>query len=115
MSLSPERMKALAYLQRKMNVAEETARETEKGVFERGGVCVVRRYRSLIRTTALQGRSSAQSPPPVPRKMLSTTSLPACNECRSNANVTFKFEQRRSGDEGMSAVYTCAKCNVFWT
>ena len=114
--LSPERLKALAYLQQKMNVAEEKVREIEEMVFEQYGVCSVRQYRSQIRTSALEGtRSTAQSPPPVPRKMLSTTTLPKCKGCKSNANVAFKFEQRRSGDEGMTAGYTCSKCSVYWT
>jgi len=80
--LSPERLKALAYLQQKMNVAEEKVREIEEMVFEQYGVCSVRQYRSQIRTSALEGtRSTAQSPPPVPRKMLSTTTLPKCKGC----------------------------------
>ena len=111
--LSPERVKALAYLRRKLNGDEQKAQEAEERVFGECGE-VTNLYRSCIRTTALEGRrSAAQSPPPT--VVVSTRSLPNCKQCKSNASVTFKFEQRRSGDEGMTAVYTCSKCNVFWT
>lgn len=115
--LPPERMLALAYLQRKLNVALQKAKEKEETAFlQCDGLSNVGKYRSCIRTTALLAlRSSAQSPPPVTRKTTSTRSLPNCKQCKSNTNVTFKFEQRRSGDEGMTAVYACGKCNIFWT
>ena len=118
--LSLERAKALAYLQQKMNVGAQKAQEAEERAFSECGGDPnpdVKLYRSCIRTTALvAARSAAQSPPPpVAVKMLNTQSLPNCKQCRSNAGVTFKFEQRRSGDEGMTAVYACSECNVFWT
>lgn len=115
--LPQQRMLALAYLQRKLNVALQEARDKEEMAFlQCGGLSDAAKYRSSIRTTALVAlRSSAQSPPPTVVPAVSTRSLPNCKQCKSNSNVTFKFDQRRSGDEGMTAVYTCEKCNIFWT
>lgn len=115
--LPPERMQALAYLQQKLNIGLQKAREKEEMVFVQcDGLSNMQKYRSCIRTTALVAlRSSAQSPPPTAVPAVSTRSLPYCKQCKSNSNVTFKFDQRRSGDEGMTAVYTCEKCNIFWT
>lgn len=115
--LPPERVQALAYLQQKLNVGLQEAREKEEMVFLQCGLSDAAKYKSSIRTTALMAlRSSAQSPLPTSsQKVVSTRSLPNCKQCKSNSNVTFKFDQRRSGDEGMTAVYTCEKCNIFWT
>lgn len=111
-------MKALAYLQQKLDIAIDKAKDAEEQVFQQcGGLSNMQEYRSCIRTTALTTRRSlAQSPPPVSQqKVVSTNSLPYCKQCKSNERVTFKFDQRRSGDEGMTAVYTCDKCKIFWT
>ena len=116
--LSAQRMKALAYLEQKLNIAAQKAKQTEEQVFQQcEGLSDTQKYRSCIRTTALSTRRSlAQSPPPVSQqKVVSTKSLPYCKQCKSNEKVTFKFDQRRSGDEGMTAVYTCDKCKIFWT
>lgn len=77
-----------------------------------------RAYRSAIRLAVEDYteayRSRAQSPPP-PRRGTEAAALPKCRHCESNKAVTFKFVQRRSGDEGMTPVYTCENCNKFWT
>jgi len=90
---------------------EESAHE------KMGGTDDWRAYRSAIRLAVedyTDGyRSRAQSPPP--RRGTEAAALPKCRQCKSNKAVTFKFVQRRSGDEGMTPVYTCENCNKFWT
>ncbi len=81
-----------------------------------------RAYRSCVRVTAMKlsrakgvRKYSVMSGKEDGTKTKRSKNLPKCKSCRTNEHVTFKFDQRRSGDEGMTAVYTCEKCNVFWT
>ena len=97
---------------------DTTAATLEKKAHENATECGAddtRRYRSCVREVAGGYRSRAQSPLAGARRMKEVKALPKCRRCKRNESVVFKLEQRRSADEGMTPVYTCKACNVFWT
>ena len=109
-----QREKAIAYLTRTM--VPDEAELVEHRAYTKHSESL-RAYRSSVREMAMKktrlvkfravGHGAGKSS--------HSKNLPMCRSCHSNVHVTFKFEQRRSGDEGMTAVYTCSKCNIFWT
>ena len=115
-----QRKEAIAYLTRKMDPSE--AAVVELAAYTKHSKSL-RMYRSSAREMAMKRyreRKAKEHSDTVNQKHgagknRQSKNLPRCRSCHSNVHVTFKFEQRRSGDEGMTAVYTCAKCNVFWT
>lgn len=121
--LPPLRQKGLAHIQAVL-ASQSLADDTTSAMLEKrahedateGGCGDARRYRSCVREVAGGYRSRAQSPLAAgPRRMKEVKALPKCRRCKSNESVVFKLEQRRRADEGMTPVYTCRACNVFWT
>lgn len=114
-----QRKLAKAFLRTKLNSGE--AERVEEKAYGKHAASR-RAYRSCVRETAMKlfREKGVRKHSDMTRKeggseKKRSKNLPKCKLCRTNDHVTFKFDQRRSGDEGMTAVYTCENCNVFWT